>query len=93
MEFDIEKEVREEECGCFTDQITHHTLRLRVAGDVREWEIHCGQLDEDIFGLRELEGKAWEADSEGGQYWDAERSDDDGGCVAKLGGGEWRWRV
>ena len=93
MEFDIEKEVWKEEHGCFANQITNHTLHLQVAGDVRAAEIYFGRLDEDIVGLRELEGKAWEADSEGEQYWDAERSDDDGGCVAKLGGGEWRWRV
>ena len=91
MEFDVEKEVWKEEC-CFANQITNHTLCSQVAGDVLEgWETYSRQqLDEDIIGLRELEGKDWEADSKGGDYWDAGRSDGDGGCVAKRGGGEWR---
>ena len=96
MEFDMEKEVWEEECGCFANPVTNHTLCSQVAGNVLEGrEIYSRQqLGEDIIGLRELEGKAWEGgggkDSEGGDNWDIGGADDDGGCVAKLGGGEWR---
>lgn len=45
------------------------------------------RLDEDIVGLRELERRAWECgrvDREGGDYWDAGGSDDDGG-IENLG--------